>query len=237
MSTRDTQALRPVCVFAHPDDEILAMGGRLQCMPAADIVIVTDGAPPWVDDPLALAAQRRAESRRALAQFQTPHRLFFLGFTDQTVAAHASMLIEALCPFIKHASAIFTHALEHGHPDHDAVCLGVHAAALLVNYKNSIIECPLYFEDDGELLFSVLHEGEFLDAEIVSRKREMLDCFPSQRDFIEQFPIDREAFRAIQLRRDVKLQALLSPYPDRIPSLASDRDWRRLHTLLEAAAS
>ena len=237
MSVRDNNSFRPVCVFAHPDDEILAMGGRLQFIPAADIVIVTDGAPPWAEDPLALATKRRAESRAALSRIQTPHRLFFFGFTDQTVAAHAATLIEALRPFINHASTIFTHALEHGHPDHDAVCLGVHAAALVVNYPNPIFECPLYHENDGRLLFSASHEGDVLDAATVELKREMLDCFRSQHDFIEQFPIHREAFRAIQIRREVTMEALLSPYPDRIPSLASDRDWQRLHTLLEAAAS
>ena len=36
---------RLVLVFAHPDDEVLAVGGRLERMAASRLLTITDGAP------------------------------------------------------------------------------------------------------------------------------------------------------------------------------------------------
>lgn len=237
MSPRNDQAGSALCVFAHPDDEILAMGGALQFMAPADIVLVTDGAPPWIEDPVTYGAMRRAETRRAIAGTGVAHRLHFLGFSDQGVAAAARELIGALVPFITQAGQIFTHALEHGHPDHDAVCLSVHAAAHIGQRHHGITECPLYRCENGSLVLSAFDAGAIeLASAFSTRKRDMLGCFESQRDFLDRFPVDREAYCAVPLRSGVKLDALLQSYPEGIPSSTSAGQWRKLGALLEAAS-
>lgn len=237
MSPREIVSASPLCVFAHPDDEILAMGGVLQTMPPADIFVVTDGAPPWIEDPVAHAAMRRAESRAALALCDIPHRLHFLGFSDQCVAASAREVIASLIPFVKRAGTLYTHALEHGHPDHDAVCLAVHIAAQIVQRHDAVMECPLYANKAGELTFTPQTESSVrLPDDVFRLKEKMLERFESQQDFLKRFPCAYETFQRVCLRFSVSLETLLADFPHDIPSAASAEDWRHLGALLEASA-
>src|SRR4051794_40530365 len=76
-------------VFAHPDDETVALGGQLQGMAGARLLTVTDGAPrKGSNSQFATAADyaaaRKSELLRALAiAGWQQDRLTMLGVPDQ----------------------------------------------------------------------------------------------------------------------------------------------------------
>lgn len=227
---------RTVGIFAHPDDEILALGGALQSMPSVDLVIATDGAPPWVSNPVAHGAMRRSESERALLLTGMAHRLHWLAFQDQGLAASAFPLLSALCDHVAHARTIYTHAFEHGHPDHDALCLVVHAAARRFNPDTEIIECPLYRNEVGQLVISAWDtDATTLSPAVSTLKREMIACFQSQQNFLVRFPEEREVFRRAPIRGSEVSACLPPSFPEGVPTLAREEDWIHLASLLEHA--
>jgi LmbE family N-acetylglucosaminyl deacetylase len=102
---------------------------------------------------------------------------------------------------------VLTHPYEGGHPDHDATALAVNSAVEAL--KREKIPVPLLLEftsyhagKAGEMI-----TGEFLPCEdrretaIVltgearRRKREMIQCFVTQRDVLRHFPVVYERFR------------------------------------------
>lgn len=216
------------CIFAHPDDETLALGGKLQCLPPSDIVLVTDGAPPWVDHPEGVAAMRRSEAMQALAASGVSHRLHWLGLNDQQVAVRISDLIVALKRFIAPHPILFTHALENGHPDHDAVCLAVHLTAHQCKHPGPVFECPLYHAHEDRLVITDFEPGSIgLDEWQRRRKRIMLTHYHSQRDFLRLFPVKHETYRPIALRTCATIPARPS-YPAAVPSSMTPTLWTSL---------
>ena len=102
---------------------------------------------------------------------------------------------------------ILTHPYEGGHPDHDACAFAVHQAVALnerAGYKRpSIFESPFYHATPEGMQAGtfVPYSGmcaertEELTAEEVARKRDILACFITQRETLDQFPIQQERFR------------------------------------------
>ncbi len=135
-------AWREVAVCAaHPDDEVLGVGGTIAGL-AADgvrvhLVAVTDGDASHpgsaVLSPAALARARIVESERALATLGAPGtRTTRLGLPDGGVARHEEELVVALTGAFTGADAVITTWTGDGHPDHDAVGrAAVDAAAAL----------------------------------------------------------------------------------------------------------
>lgn len=136
-------APRVLIVAAHPDDEIVGAGARLQRLRSAYLLHLTDGAPrdgvdaraAGFNDAASYARARRRELERALGLVGIgTHRLYTLGLPDQTashhlaaVARHVHDLLLSLRPEI-----VLTHSYEGGHPDHDAAAFAVHAACALL---------------------------------------------------------------------------------------------------------
>lgn len=218
-ASSDSQSLpRILVVAAHPDDEVIGLGGSLRTLAAAThITYVSDGAP----DDAALygaigfacrpdyAAARRREARAALslAGFSL-ERLHELGAVDQrvsdclvTLAERVSELIASIAP-----DAVITHPYEGGHPDHDATAFVVHVAierlARAGRRAPAIVEFASYHERDGALV-----RGEFLPSaehpvrtvtlapEEQELKRRMFACHATQEAVLGHFRVEAEPFR------------------------------------------
>lgn len=217
--------LRLLVILAHPDDEVLALGGRLEGMRASRFLCVTDGAPGDGLDAGAhgfgslaeYRAARRGELLAALRLAGVPEvcadelRVDERVLGDQTAAFHLAALTRAVVREIREfrPEAVLTHPYEGGHPDHDACAFAVHAAVrLLGGGAPRVVESPFYHArmDGG----SGMETGTFLPAENGSggatvvcklleeeqvRKCERLGCFVSQRETLAQFGTEREMFR------------------------------------------
>ncbi|WP_458096303.1 PIG-L deacetylase family protein [Roseomonas sp. WA12] len=172
------------------------------------IVQVTDGAPPNLADANAAgfatasdyAAARQRELDAALAAGNVQAGRTILGAPDQAASLDMPALTQALVARLaQHGTrAVFTHAYEGGHPDHDAVALIAAQAAVAVDA--ALIEMPFYHaagEGWAVARFlpgpepTVLHLTEAERA----RKRAMLDAFATQSATLAQFPVEQELFR------------------------------------------
>jgi LmbE family N-acetylglucosaminyl deacetylase len=215
----ERRRLPRLLVFAaHPDDDVLGLGGRLERVAGAiDVAIVSDGAPdsPEYYRSLGFASRegyaraRRAEAAAALRRAGVPEgHLHELGVVDQTVARHldgvssmAMRLIARLAP-----DAVMTHAYEGGHPDHDATACAVHTAlhelARAGAEVPALLEFASYHRQGPRLAF-----GEFIaggpmpvrrmaiDVEARARKLELLELHATQAHVWRDFPLDHEDFR------------------------------------------
>ncbi len=209
---------RALLVFAHPDDEVLAVGARLERFSASRLLCVTDGAPRDGEDARAQGfpsldayrAARRAELEAALALAGLPPSCAAtLGdgnsaaIPDKEAALHLVSLAHALLREIEtfQPEAVLTHPYEGGHPDHDSCAFAVHAAVRLSALPPAIAEAPFYHAGpDG------METGRFLPApsetvvrelspEESERKRARLACFGSQASILANFQTERELYR------------------------------------------
>ena len=136
---------RLLLVFAHPDDEVLAMGARLERLAASRLVTITDGVPADGADALGHGFQSLAGYRAArrdelaaafahagvsLADLSPAKPLPTVPVPDQTAALHLSELTLAVAQAMLDLApeAVLTHPYEGGHPDHDACAFAVHTA-------------------------------------------------------------------------------------------------------------
>ncbi len=200
-------------VVAHPDDETLGCGALLSRLPGATVVHVTDGAPRdggdarrhGFPDPAAYAAARWDEARAALDLAGVPTaRHHGFGIADQGAAYRLVEITRRLLPHLAGADAVLTHACEGGHPDHDAVCFAVHAAAKLARTGATIVEMPFYHA--GPVGWTrqrfLPHPGagrEFSPAmgrDALDLKRRMAACHVTQAKTLAGFALERELFRA-----------------------------------------
>ena len=178
---------RLLLVFAHPDDEVLAMGGRLERLTASHLLTVTDGTPADGADALhhgftSLEAYRAARQRELDAalthaglsmEIASPlEGTSLLPVPDQTASFHLTTLLHAIANAIRILApeAVLTHPYEGGHPDHDACAFAVHTAVQwLGNSPDSngtkpltpvILEAPFYHVGPG----GSIETGSFLQG-------------------------------------------------------------------------
>jgi N-acetylglucosamine malate deacetylase 2 len=213
---RKTIESKIMIVVAHPDDETIGMGAQLCRFRKALLVQVTDGAPCDGRDAHAhgfatiadYAAARRTELAAALEVGQAGGvRTEIIGITDQEACFQLVELTGRLLGLLhtEAPDAIFGHAYEGGHPDHDAASFAVSAACRLIEAQKgsapAIIEMTGYHPESGGLATGVFLPSQHavttvtLTAADRLRKRRMIDCFASQRELLAGFAVETESFR------------------------------------------
>ena len=203
-----------VLVFAHPDDEVVALGSRLKRFQSAHFFHVTDGAPQNEIDSQAHGFRLLGDYREA--RRKELHQAFeraglqdateeWLGISDQDASFHLPDLVQRLRSILsqRRPEVVFTHPYEGGHPDHDACAFAVHQAISLLENAPVVIEAAFYHAGP-----SGMETGRFLPApnatrELVYRlnraerqnKRHLFNCFATQQQVLSCFSLDTERFR------------------------------------------
>jgi N-acetylglucosamine malate deacetylase 2 len=203
-------------VFAHLDDETVALGARLGRFGHAHFVHVTDGAPRNEQDSRWHGFRSWQEYRTARSQeFRTllnaagisgaMHQC--LDVPDQEAGLQLATLARRVAQlFLEHKpEVVFTHPFEGGHPDHDACAFAVHHAVTMRAGRGDpvpiVIEGAFYnaaAAQPGSFLRGptlVVHREYRLTAGEKQRKQARLDCFVSQRETLQGFPLEWERFR------------------------------------------
>lgn len=213
---------RAVLVFAHPDDEVVALGARLGRFRSALFVHVTDGAPLNGEDSRAHgfysvddyreARERELELALALAGLHAVRRERLM-IPDQEASLQLPMLTRTLHRLIfeDEAEVVFTHPYEGGHPDHDACAFAVHYAVACLRAEGRpapvIIEAAFYHAGPGGIEAAQFlpppdntEQVEYrLATEEISRKKALIACFRTQQETLLQFPLQYERFRIAPL--------------------------------------
>jgi LmbE family N-acetylglucosaminyl deacetylase len=208
---------RALLVFAHQDDETVALGARLANFGSAHIVHVTDGAPRNEHDSRNYGFSTLAEYRSARAgELADVLRTAGIGnashemlrVPDQEASHTLVALTRTIDRIIRQhkPEVIFTHPYEGGHPDHDACAFAVHHAVKLQREgaRPLIIEgtfyhaCPEGGFETGHFLPApdpVLTAEFHLTADEYRAKKALLDLFTTQRQTLSVFPLKYERFR------------------------------------------
>ena len=198
---------RTMIVAAHPDDEVLALGGHFSTV-SPFIFHLTNGAPASGAQHSVLYAERALEMERVLALVNLPSDSYFPGtVADQATVLSLPRLFNALLAAIKEVkpNILLTHPFEGGHPDHDAAAL---LGAMIAETTGlSLLEFPSYHNGNPHGNASAWKTGSFLNssdspvlrlaltAKQQIRKRQMLLEFTSQKNVLGRFSLDEEIFR------------------------------------------
>jgi LmbE family N-acetylglucosaminyl deacetylase len=177
---------RVLIVVAHPDDETIGLGAQIQRFNDALLLHVTDGAPRDGEDAgnygfasvADYAAARQAELAAAMRAGNAARlRRLALGIPDKEAWRDLAGLAQSVAELLgaEQPAAVFTHAYEGGHPDHDAAAFAVHAACRLADAPPAILEMPLYHRRAGRFV-----TGEFIPSCAPSRRRPGSTSPPSQ---------------------------------------------------------
>lgn len=189
---------RILLLAAHPDDETIGAGAQLpRWRDRIEIVHATNGSP---GNNAEYAAARRIEMLRAVGLAGVLARQCReLGFIDQRASFHLAELALRIRAIVEEfqPAVILTHPYEGGHPDHDACAF---AAQWFADPEVEVWEFASYHMGAGGAMAS----GAFLEGPGLSvalsgpqqqLKREMFDCFQTQKGILERFRLDAETFR------------------------------------------
>lgn len=239
----------PVAVVAaHPDDEVVWIGSRLQYLQHWHLIHLTDGAPRDLQDARRAgfdswqeyAAARRLELRRALGEIHgRPEQRINYNIADQQSAYQLVGITERLTADLAGLHVVFTHAYEHGHPDHDSAAFAVHAGCALLSRMGKaaphVVEFAGYHVRAGRLV-----RGSFwpepqsretvvcLRAADRIRKSRAIDCFVSQRQVLQQFVPSDERLRAAPAYDFTQPAPPGQSWYDSFGWSVSSTTWRRL---------
>jgi N-acetylglucosamine malate deacetylase 2 len=206
---------RVMIVAPHPDDEAIGAGGHLADVPDAWVVLVTDGAPrnpvfaqrSGFNSREEYAQARRKEIEAALQVASiAPNRMISFGMVDQEAALQLVELTNRLAGVFEEIrpDTVLTPAYEGGHPDHDSVAFGVEMASRMMppGRAPKIFEYALYNAGGGQYStgrFLENSDGPVETVELAERgvsiKKNMYDCYATQRAILDRFDVHRERFR------------------------------------------
>jgi N-acetylglucosamine malate deacetylase 2 len=241
-------ASRTAIVVAHPDDETIGIGAHLARLRGVRVVHLTDGAPADMADARAngiatrqgYAAARRAELSAAMALAGIPpSQLVALGVADQQAAYALPALARRLAGLFETLGLeiVLTHPFEGGHPDHDATCFAVHAAASLLARRHvsppALLEMAFY-HCDGSCLRTqrfpaacATDEWRFAlsDADW-ARKQRMLAAFVTQHHTLSLFTDRCERLRIAPAYDFIRLPNNGRLYYERFPWGLTGAAWQ-----------
>jgi LmbE family N-acetylglucosaminyl deacetylase len=174
-----------VIVAAHPDDEVLGVGGLISELAAAGarlrLVAVTDGENSHGDlgDPAALAERRTAETAAALRALGAEATdVIRLGLPDSKLADHEEQLAAALPRLASGFDVCFAPWDHDMHPDHEA------AGRAARRYCPRVLCYPVWMwhwasPGDRRVPWDRAF-GVPLSPQATARKRAAIGCFASQ---------------------------------------------------------
>lgn len=211
LADEDPIDTRVLVIAAHPDDEVIGIGGQLPRLRHASVLHVTDGAPrdgrdaeragfARIED---YAAARRQEVEKALGLAGIDAaQTACLGIPDQQAGRELVRITQAVTATIREMRPIVvvTHAYEGGHPDHDAVAFAVQKARRILREAGeaapAVAEMTGYHggEDGMEINSFLPHEDVQpvavpLSASARALKQKMIACFATQRPVLQHFPV------------------------------------------------
>jgi LmbE family N-acetylglucosaminyl deacetylase len=179
-----------VVLAAHPDDEVLAVGGLLRRVSAAGVrpalVWATDGEASHPGStaitPAELRARRPAESAEALARLEVSYTGVRLGLPDGGVSDQLATLASELAAAVPAGAVLLAPWRGDGHPDHDAC--GHAAAAAAAQSAAVLLEYPIWAwhwarPADERVPWGVA-ECVALDPATVVAKQHAVDAFETQ---------------------------------------------------------
>jgi LmbE family N-acetylglucosaminyl deacetylase len=188
-------ARRIVVLAAHPDDEVLGVGGLLAALAArgSEIVAVwaTDGEASHPGsralDADQLRALRREESRRALAALGVvPTYSAVLGLPDSALDENLPALRVAIRDVVEPHDVVLAPWRLDGHPDHEAV------GEVAAEVATTLLEYPIWMwhwaiPDDSRVPWSRLRTVPVPDQPAKARA---IDAFDTQVRPIGREPAD-----------------------------------------------
>ena len=202
---------RSLIVAAHPDDEVIGLGGHLSRFRGL-IIHVTDGAPE--NDTAGFTTKKEYADARRRELFAAVElsgisrdRCVTFDISDQKAMFFLKDLTLRIATLVEDwkPSIIFTHPYEGGHPDHDSCAFAVNSAMKLLRKrradKSMVMEFTSYHRgpsgmETGFLPNSISPVHIFhLSEEQVALKRRMAECFVTQEHMIRRFPTDVEQVR------------------------------------------
>jgi LmbE family N-acetylglucosaminyl deacetylase len=163
LARHETIPERVVVVVAHPDDEVLAAGSRMDRMTDLTVIHITDGSPRDMEDARRegltredYAALRRREVAAAMDALDADPELLCYWHPDKESILHGPAILDQLTEDLRGAAHVITHAYEHGHPDHDTAALCTRLALDRLRGQGAgaeLYEFPIYCMENGEPVF------------------------------------------------------------------------------------
>jgi LmbE family N-acetylglucosaminyl deacetylase len=179
-------------VAAHPDDEVLGIGGTLirHALAGGEVVVVilSEGEQEKFEDTPHCATRRECALRAA--EVMGTHEIVFHDFPDQRLETVPFIEIikaveAAVCRF--RPSVVYTHHGGDANTDHHVVFRATYAACRPMSQVGSSVQRLLTFETPsstdqapqlGEYVFS---PSTFVDVtDVWSRKVKALECYPTE---------------------------------------------------------
>lgn len=206
---------RTLIIVAHPDDEAVTCAALMQRMREPYVLFCTDGAPL---DPYfwsrhgsreGYSLVRQKEARLALSHVGVTNVEFlkapsFGHIMDQQLFQLLPEAIEGAFQVISRVrpAALLTLAYEGGHPDHDS-CSFI-TSVLSREHSLPAWEMPVYklFHKENRPFQAVVPAPQAWisvepTADEVARKRQALEAYTSQGDFLVGFDSVEESFRPL----------------------------------------